>query len=89
MLGALIIFLQFALYWYCWNVNKRDGGEPAIIFYAKDGRSITVYNLYRYTPRHLHKYQKYMLVELMASGHYILCSSIETFVPKGEVEIPF
>lgn len=77
-------------YLFCYDYySATDGGEPAIIFYTKDGRSITVYNLYRYTPRHLHKYQKYMLVELMASGHYMLCSSIEIFVPKGEVKMPF
>ena len=29
MLGALIIFLQFALYWYCWSVNKRLSVQKA------------------------------------------------------------
>lgn len=77
-------------YLFCYDYySVTGGGEPAIIFYAKDGRSITVYNLRCYTPRHLYKYRKYMFVELRASGHYMLCSSIEIFVPKGETEMPF
>ena len=90
MLSDFIKINKIDKYLFCYDYySVTGGGEPAIIFYAKDGRSITVYNLRCYTPRHLYKYRKYMFVELMASGYYMLRSSIEIFVPKDETEMPF